>query len=35
MKPKVIVPVHGAAWDTEIEGFPPILRLRDGECFVL
>jgi ribonuclease J len=35
VKPKWMVPVHGAAWDTEMDGFPPIRRLRDGEVFVL
>ena len=35
VKPKWMVPVHGSAWDTEMDGFPPIRRLRDGEMFVL
>lgn len=29
--PKWLVPIHGVAWDTETEGFPPIRRLKDGE----
>jgi len=31
MNPKVLVPVHGTAWDTGLEGFPPIARLADGQ----
>jgi ribonuclease J len=31
IKPKVLIPVHGVAWDDEPEGFPHILRLADGE----
>ena len=35
VKPKWMIPVHGAAWDTEMDGFPPIRRLRDGELMVV
>jgi ribonuclease J len=35
IKPMAMVPVHGLAWDTEIEGFPPIRRLRDGESLLI
>lgn len=31
MKPKMLVPIHGIAWDSEGEGFSNIVRLRDGE----
>ena len=31
MKPKTLVPIHGVAWDTDVEGFPPITRLVDGQ----
>ena len=31
INPKVLIPVHGVAWDDEQEGFPHILRLADGE----
>lgn len=31
MNPKVLVPVHGTAWDGDVEGFPPIRRVRDGQ----
>jgi ribonuclease J len=31
INPKVLIPVHGLAWDDEPEGFPNILRLADGE----
>jgi len=31
MNPRMLVPVHGIAWDSEREGFANILRLRDGE----
>lgn len=30
ISPKALVPIHGLAWDTHQEGFPPIVRLRDG-----
>ncbi len=35
MAPKVMVPIHGTAWDGETQGFPPIRRLQDGEMFAL
>jgi ribonuclease J len=35
INPRCMVPIHGAAWDQEVEGFPPIQRLRDGEVFAL
>ena len=35
IKPKLMVPVHGLAWDEAQEGFPKIQRLVDGEVFVL
>lgn len=31
IKPKVLIPVHGVAWDDEPRGFPDIMRLADGE----
>lgn len=31
VKPRWLVPIHGVAWDTEAEEFPPIRRLMDGE----
>ena len=31
MRPKTMVPIHGVAWDTDAEGFPPITRLVDGQ----
>ena len=31
MRPKTMVPIHGVAWDTDVEGFPPITRLVDGQ----
>lgn len=33
--PKRMVPIHGVNWDNEQPGFPPILRLRDGEPHTL
>jgi ribonuclease J len=35
MKPKTMVPIHGVAWDTDVEGFPPITRLVDGQPLTL
>lgn len=35
INPKWLVPIHGAAWDEESNGFPPIQRLADGEPLVL
>lgn len=32
MNPKQLVPIHGVKWD-EAEGFPNLLRLRDGESW--
>lgn len=31
INPKVLIPVHGVAWDDERAGFSNILRLADGE----
>lgn len=31
MNPRVLIPIHGLAWDSESSGFPPILRLADGQ----
>jgi ribonuclease J len=31
MNPKHLVPIHGAAWDENADGFPPITRLCDGQ----
>lgn len=31
--PKALVPVHGVKWDEEGDGFPAIVRLRDGEAW--
>lgn len=31
VKPKVVVPVHGAKWDEEAHGFGMVCRLTDGE----
>lgn len=33
--PRHMVPIHGVRWDEDQKGFPPLLRLRDGEPFVL
>ena len=35
IKPKVLIPIHGVAWDSETEGFADIRRLADGEPLVL
>ena len=35
MNPVVMVPIHGDAWDANINGFPPIRRLKDGEMMAL
>lgn len=32
VNPTVMVPIHSLAWDDVHRGFPPMLRLRDGEC---
>jgi ribonuclease J len=31
VRPGCLVPIHGLAWGTEREGFPPIRDLKDGE----
>lgn len=31
MKPRMLVPIHGVAWDGDRDGFSDIVRLRDGE----
>jgi len=31
LKPLIVVPIHGNAWDEHVRGFPHIRRLRDGE----
>ncbi len=33
--PRMVVPVHGASWDRETEGFGPVRRLGDGEPLLL
>jgi ribonuclease J len=35
MKAKQLVPIHGAAWDGDVTGFPSITRLVDGETMTL
>jgi ribonuclease J len=35
MNAKQIVPIHGAAWDGDTTGFPPLTRLIDGETLTL
>jgi ribonuclease J len=35
MKPKMLVPIHGIAWDSDRDGFANIVRLRDGEPLVV
>lgn len=35
INPKLLIPVHGVAWDDERAGFSNILRLADGEPFNL
>lgn len=35
INPRCMVPIHGVAWDTEADGFPPIRRLTDGEPLVI
>ena len=34
-RPGIVVPVHGANWDREAEGFGPVRRLADGEPLVI
>ena len=31
MKPRMLVPIHGVAWDAESAGFANVVRLKDGE----
>lgn len=31
VKPKMLVPIHGIAWDSDGDGFSNIVRLHDGE----
>lgn len=31
INPTVMIPIHGVAWDNETNGFPQILRVKDGE----
>lgn len=33
--PKRLAPIHGVKWDDDQAGFPPLLRLRDGETHAL
>jgi ribonuclease J len=33
--PKHLAPIHGVKWDNDQPGFPPLLRLRDGERHTL
>lgn len=35
LAPRSLIPVHGVAWDAEAVGFPPILRLADGQPLTL
>ncbi|EYD74023.1 beta-lactamase domain protein [Rubellimicrobium mesophilum DSM 19309] len=35
VRPGIVVPVHGANWDSEAEGFGPVRRLADGEPLVI
>lgn len=35
MRPKALVPIHGAVWDSEASGFENVVRLRDGEALTL
>ena len=35
ISPHWLVPIHGAAWDGEVRGFPPIRKLRDGEPLII
>jgi hypothetical protein len=32
---KLLVPIHGIAWDGDIEGFSHIRRLNDGEPLLM
>ena len=33
IKPRMLVPIHGAAWDQEQGGFANVRRVADGEEF--
>ncbi len=35
VNPKQLVPIHGAAWDANTDGFPSLRRLLDGEPLAL
>lgn len=35
MAPNRLIPIHGTAWDRDTSGFPPILRLADGETITI
>jgi ribonuclease J len=35
MKPGVLIPIHGIAWDSSADGFANIRRLRDGEPLLI
>ncbi len=35
MNPRMLVPIHGVAWDGDVDGFSNIVRLRNGEPLVV
>ena len=35
IRPKLVVPVHGAKWDVEAHGFEKVCRLADGETMII
>lgn len=35
MNPRMLVPIHGVAWDGDVDGFSNIVRLRNGEPLIL
>lgn len=35
LKPKILVPIHGVAWDGDVDGFSNIVRLRNGEPLLI
>ncbi len=35
MKPRMLVPIHGVAWDTDAQDFDNLGRLRDGQPMIL
>lgn len=35
LQPRRLVPIHGLAWDSDTAGFPPMVRLIDGETYVV